>query len=128
MRLSDVEGEKMEDATNSSIMSELWNSIKYAIESKQGKYDLDTYLDIVGEYADRLIAKAEKEEKILYQGGNCEVTQQENIYQFTVKLYFKAEDRTDVLKEASRKIEKKRFTSETMRMLEQSKTFEILKG
>ena len=118
----------MADAANNSLMSELWNSIKYAIESKQGKYDLDTYLDIVGEYADRLIAESEKKENLLYQGGQCEVTQLEDCYQFAVKLYFKSEDGTDVLKEASKKIGKNRFTSETSLMLEHSKTFEILKG
>lgn len=118
----------MADTANRSVMSELWNSLKYAIESKQGKYDLNTYLDIVGEYADQLIAESEKKENLFYQGGHCEVTQLEDCYQFTVKLYFKSEDGADTLKEASRKIKKNRFTSETRSRLEESKTFEITKG
>lgn len=89
----------MTDVANGSVMSELWNAIKYAMESKKGKYALDTYLEILGEYADQLIAKTEKEEQLLYQGGHCEATQLEEFYQFTVKLYFKEEDGTDVLKE-----------------------------
>lgn len=118
----------MADIENCSAMSELWKAIKYAIESKQGKYDLDTYLDIVGEYAERLIAESEKKENLLYQGGHCEVTQMEDCYQFAVKLYFMSEDGADTIKEASKKIKKNRFTSETRSRLEESKIFEITKG
>lgn len=118
----------MADTENCSAMSELWKAIKYAIESKQGKYDLDTYLDIVGEYADRLITDSEKKENLFYQGGQCEVIQLEECYQFSVKLYFKSEDGTDILKEASKKIKKNRFTAETRSRLEEAKIFEISKG
>lgn len=44
----------MKDSYEDSVWSELLNSIKYLKESKKGKYSLDTYLDIIGEYTDRL--------------------------------------------------------------------------
>ena len=43
----------MEDIRENSVWRELWDSIKYCKESKSGKYSIDTYLDIVGEYTDR---------------------------------------------------------------------------
>ena len=43
-----------------SFWSELWDAIKFCKESKSGKYSLDTYLDIVGEYTDIQIKAAEQ--------------------------------------------------------------------
>ncbi len=111
-----------------SAFNELWNSIKYAIESKKGKFNLDTYLDIVGEYADGLIKKSEENEQLTYQGGYCEVSPLEKHYRFKVKMYFKSTDGKDVLKKASREIKKSKFTSETAQALTSNNKYEIFKS
>ncbi|MCD7763021.1 MAG: hypothetical protein LUI14_07445 [Lachnospiraceae bacterium] len=118
----------MAEDTSKSLINELWNSIKYAYESKKGKLSLDTYLDIVGEYADQLIEKTEEKDHLIYQGGYCEVSQLSDSYRFDVKLYFRSDTGEDILKEASRDISKERFVTETKNMLETTKKYEIFKA
>lgn len=109
-----------------SVLYELISSFKFYRESKKGKYSLATYLDIVGEYTDRMILQCEKE-KYTFLGGNCKVINNtiEDTYDFRINVYFENRDGKKVMKEATRQIQKSRFTSETEKELQTEKIFEI---
>ena len=97
-------------------LQELFDSLKYAYESKKGKYSLDTYLDIIGEFADRTIREYQNDNNS-YMGGDCHVSSDpmtDNSLIFQIELYFKGPDGQNIKKEATRQIEASRFTSESV--------------
>lgn len=118
----------MENVKETSVWSELWDSIKFCKESKSGKYSLDTYLDIVGEYTDRQIKSAETE-GLTYLGGECQITNshETKTYDFEVKMYFEDGKGETIVKEAKRNLPKDRFVSETDREVGEKIRFEIEK-
>ena len=109
-----------------SIWSELWDSIKCCKESKRGKYSLDTYLDIVGEYTDRQI-KLAAEEGLTYLGGECQITNsnETNTYDFAIKMFFEDSKGENITKEANRNLPKERFVSEMDREVGDKIRYEI---
>ena len=108
-------------------LKELMDSIIYCIESKKGLYSLDTYLDILSEYADKQILSAEREEELCYMGGKCEISlnESEPYINMSVTLYFVDNENNNVVKEASRKLPLSRFTSETPAQIGGGLTYEI---
>lgn len=116
----------MEKVQENSVWSELWDSIKFCKESKSGKYSLDTYLDIVGEYTDRQIKMAESE-GLTYLGGECQITNshETKAFDFEVKMYFEDIKSEKIVKEAKRSLPKERFVSETDREVGEKIRFEI---
>ena len=120
----------MSDKTPSAF-SELFRSIKFAIESKSGKYSLETYLDIIGEFTDRQIWEAKKSGRS-YTGGECTVqisdVNPEN-YLFQIEMFFRDKDGSAVKEEASREIPKSKFVSETQEQITKNPLkFEILES
>ena len=113
--------------TENSALGELLDSIKYMIESKKGKYSLDTYLDIIGEFTDKLILEAENKEKLTYKGGECHVSpdQESGAFNFLVTLYFHDQDGKQIIKEAKRSLAMSKFTSETVTEIGDEKNYEI---
>ena len=111
-----------------SALDELIGSFRFYRESKKGKYSLDTYLDIIGEYTDRIVLECEKE-NYTFRGGTCTAKNNnvECTYDFTVKIYFQDNDGKEIVKEATRSLPKERFTSETENELTDEKIFEINK-
>ena len=111
-----------------SIWSELWNALKYCIESRNGKYSLDTYLDIVGEYTDRQIKTAEKG-GLKYKGGECQVinSHDKNSYEFEIKMFFEDSNGENIVKEAKKILPKNKFLSETDKEIGETVKFEIKK-
>ncbi len=98
----------------SGAFKEMFNSIKFCIDSKKGKYSLDTYLDIVGEYADRQIV-AGKNEGLEYFGGECTVKKSEtdsSILEFSIELYFENQQGESIKKEAKRNLSLSKFVDE----------------
>lgn len=118
----------MRKVQESSAWSELWDAIKYCKESKNGKYSLDTYLDIVSEYTDRQIRAAE-DVNLRYVGGTCKVKNSfdADVFDFEIKMYFEDETGKSVIKEAKRGLPKNRFVSETSRIIADEVSFEIKK-
>lgn len=115
----------MEDTRKNSIWSELWNSIKYCKESKSGKYSLDTYLDILGEYTDRQIIEAE-EGGLTYLGGECQVINlSDNTYEFSIQMFFSDDSGEKIIKDAKRNLPKNKFVSETNQAVGEKIKFEI---
>ena len=112
-----------------SALDELIGSFRFYSESKKGKYSLDTYLDIIGEYTDRIVLECEKE-NYTFRGGTCTAKNNnaECTYDFTVKIYFQDNDGKEIVKEATRSLPKERFTSETENELTDEKIFEINKS
>lgn len=108
-------------------LRELLDSIKYFIESKRGLYSLDTYLDVVGEYCDKQIITAEKDEQLRYMGGQCVVNlnKERSSIVMIVTLYFEDKDKKNVVKEASRELSLSRFTSETPEQIGLGLKFDI---
>lgn len=116
----------MEGTRENSIWNELWNSIKFYRESISGKYSLDTYLDIVGEYTDRQIIEAE-ESGLTYLGGECQIinSSDNNTYDFSVQMFFSNNSGEKIVKEAQRNLPKDKFVSETDLAVGEKIKFEI---
>jgi hypothetical protein len=116
----------MEKTQEESVWSELWHAIKYCKESKKGKYSIDTYLDIVGEYTDRQIKTAE-ENGLKYLGGECKISNSfdTNTYDFDVKMFFEDSQGENIAREAKRSLPKEKFVSETYREIGDEIKFEI---
>lgn len=116
----------MKIVQENSVWSELWNSLRFCKESKDGKYSLDTYLDIVGEYADRQIKTAE-ENGLSYLGGECQIinSSDSNTYEFEVKMFFEDIKGEKIVKEAKRNLSKDKFVSETDQYVGEKIRFEI---
>lgn len=116
----------MENTYGNSVWSELWNSIKYYIESKRGKYSLDTYLDIVEKYTDIQIIEEEKN-GLVYLGGECEILNlsDTDTYNFFVRMYFENNSGEKIVKEAKRNLPKDKFVSEMAKDVGEKVKFEI---
>ena len=95
-------------------------------KSKSGKYSLDTYLDIVGEYTDGQIKLAESE-GLTYLGGECQITNwyETKTYDFEVKMFFEDSKGEKIIKKAKRNLHKDKFVSETDREIGKKIRFEI---
>lgn len=107
------------DKENTNVLKEMMDAIKFCIDSKKGKYSLDTYLDILGEYADRQIIN-EENEGLEYIGGKCSVKASGNdsrYIEFAVKLYFEDQHGEPVKKEAKRELPWNKFVSETVNII-----------
>lgn len=98
-------------------LDKLWDAIRFCLESKKGKWSLDTYLDIVGQYADRQIIE-EKNEGNIYLGGECIVENKGDMLFFEIELYFENSFGEKMNKSANRLLEKSKFIKETINMLE----------
>ncbi|MGN8799128.1 hypothetical protein ACTNCH_03525 [Candidatus Merdisoma sp. HCP28S3_D10] len=99
-----------------SAWKEFIESLKFFWESKKGKYSLETYLKIVGEYTNRIIIAAE-EKGMHFYGGECSVKREresDDVLWFQVEVFFKDEYGKVVKKEAARKIPSIKFTTETL--------------
>ena len=118
----------MKRIQENSIWNELWTSIKFYKESKNGKYSLDTYLDIMEKYTDRQIVEAE-ENGLTYLGGECKIinSYDTNTYDFEVYMYFLDSKGKRIEKEAKRKLSKNKFVSETDCKVGEKIRFEIQK-
>jgi len=119
---------KMDNTREKSVWNELWNAIKYCKESKRGKYSLDTYLDIIGEYTDRQILNAEQE-GLKYLGGECRIHNsfENEEFDFEIKMFFENDGGNSLVKESKWSLPKERFTSETEQGIEKDIRFEIQK-
>ena len=101
-----------------SMFRELIQAIQYCFDSKKGRYSLETYLEIVGEYTDRTIISAEKE-GMRYLGGECEVKLGKNeIIDFEVEMFFENRKGQSQRKVANRELPFDKFTRETISTLE----------
>jgi hypothetical protein len=121
-----VKEDWMTKGQDNSIWTELWESIKFCKESKNGKYSIDTYLDIVGEYTDRQIKLAE-DKGLIYLGGECQITNsyEKATYNFEITMFFEDCRGAKILKEAKRKLPKDRFVSETNSKIGEKIKFDI---
>lgn len=106
----------MKKQINNSVFQELINSIQFCVDSQKGKYSLETYLQIVGTYSDRLIMESEKE-GITYIGGSCKVKKnngQCEFLDFYVEMFFQDSNGNSIKKEAHRKLSTTKFTREAI--------------
>lgn len=94
-----------------SGLKRLLGFIKHCTVPKASPFSLPAYLDIVGEYVDQKIKKAE-EEGMEYAGGECRVTnngKKTGFILFSVELYFKG-IRNEFIKEgAERELPLRKF-------------------
>lgn len=111
-----------------SALGELWDSILYCIDSISGRFSIDSYLDVIGEYADRMIIEAQNT-GLSYLGGECEAVYEkdEKQYVFEVRMYFEDMNAKKIEKKAIRRFPESKFTRETKQQLEEKSVFSILK-
>ena len=109
---------------SNSMIGDLFNAVIYTIESKKGKYSLETYLKIIGEYTDRVIIE-QKKKGMRFRGGTCTVSKSKSDLSelmFTVRMYFVDQVGQEILQEAKRNIPAKKFTRETLSRLSDEET------
>ena len=99
--------------------SDLINSIKYMFQSAKGKYSLESYLEVIGEFTDDTIVEAEKE-GLNFFGGECSI--KSNILNneevsIAVNMQFRSDTGEWKKKEATRFIEKSIFTDEAIKQI-----------
>lgn len=109
------------------LLKQLLNAIFYFIDSLRKKYSLETYIEVISQYTDKIILK-EIESGKLYRGGNCLVKKNNKTeILFTVKMYFIDENGQNYIKEAARTLALSQFTRETEDLLKEEKNYDILK-
>ncbi len=102
----------MKKNTKTSAFQELINSIHFAVDSKKGKYSLESYLEILGEYTDRVILSA-KQEGFSFTGGTCSVFKSKDTTEsliFSIKIFFRDRNGAQMSKEAQRTFPADKFT------------------
>ncbi len=115
------------------IKESFWESLKvalkYAFHSAKGRYNLDSYLEILSRFTDEEI-NSELDKGFVYDGG--EVTfyaqQNKNVFKIVIEMiFYDIENKKKYLKKAERELEKKMFVEETISQLEKNgiTTFEI---
>lgn len=106
---------KVEKKDIKGAFDEFIKALKFRNDSKQGKFSIDTYLDMLGDYTDKLIIDTKKE-GLVYSNGKCTVTQNElkDSLIFHVELFFTQKDKEEmILKELSVNKPKDAFVRET---------------
>ena len=101
----------------SNAFSDLKQAVQYRKDSKAGKYSIDSYLDIIGMFSDKLILEA-RQEKLRFINGSCTVLsddQFQNLY-FKVELYFENADDEKIVKEFSTEKSTDLFVKETIEL------------
>ena len=115
---------------NRTIFSEIKNLFKYMFQSAQGKYSLETYLEVLNEFTDPEIISSE-ENGLEYIGGEVIflTSKIQSDILITIKLEFQDDNGDWKLKKAERRVEKSMFTQETINRLNnnQETKFEIEK-
>jgi hypothetical protein len=83
------------------------------------KYTMEEYLEVMSEFTDSLIREGENN-GLTYIGGRVSFTasKQDSSINACVKMYFKDDDNKWLVKKAERRLEKNKFTSETVTRLE----------
>ena len=107
------------DFESKSLISEVMSSVKYMFQSAQGKYSLETYLEILSEFTDSEIMDGE-EKGLKFVGGEVRFksVRNDNYVSIVIELEFQDGFGEWRLKKAERKIEKDRFVEETVQRLE----------
>lgn len=93
------------------------------VQSYQGKYTLESYLGLVGEFADQVILKSLKD-NLKYEKGMCYVFDKgatQDMFTISIELYFSNQSKKTILKKAEREIAKERFTRESIKIIESKK-------
>lgn len=101
----------------SNAFSDLKQAVQYRKDSKAGKYSIDSYLDMIGMFSDKLILEA-RQEKLRFINGSCTVLsddQFQNLY-FKVELYFENADDEKIVKEFSTEKSTDLFVKETIEL------------
>lgn len=117
------EMQKLENKSdeNKSIFTEMVDSLKYMFQSAQGKYSLETYLEVLGEFTDSEILSGE-DTGLTYIGGEVVFLTKKNESDIliTINLEFQDINREWKLKSSERSVKKNMFTQETVKRLETS--------
>lgn len=116
-------GKEVKKRNESGVWENIKTTLKFTYQSAIGKYSLETYLEVLGEYTDSEIIDF-LEKGYTYGGG--EVTflteKSEDTIKVMVKMYFfERITKKNKLKQAERSLEKNIFTDETIKTLEEKR-------
>ena len=110
----------VENHGKDSIWDAIKNALKFTYQSAQGKYDLNSYLEVLGEYTDKEI-KEFIAAGYSYGGGEAVFSTKPGDVSIkaVVKMYFlEKETNKHKMKKAERFLEKSMFVDETISELE----------
>ena len=115
--------------TKKGALTELKESLGYLFQSIQGRYSMESYLDILGEFTDEQINIA-LDSGYIYRGGELTFSTDpdQDVVKASVTMRFYDKDSNkDITKKAERQLKKKTFTSEAIKYLEDNTevTYEI---
>ncbi len=116
-----------------TVKTGFWESIKkalkYAFQSAQGKYSLETYLEVMGKFTDDEINQ-ELNKGLKYVGGEVSfyALKSDKDIRAAVELkFFDVDGKKTILKKAERRLEKSIFVDEALDYIEEKGilTFEV---
>lgn len=116
---------------NTTDNTGIWDSIKdafrYLYQSAKGKYSLESYLDVLGQFTDGEINEA-LDAGDMYGGGEVTFSYTPEYILTSIEMrFFNSDEMKNKTKKAERKLEPKIFTDEAVSMMKEKGTlsFEI---
>lgn len=113
-------GKEIKVERHGDIWESIRSALKFAYQSSQGKYSLETYLEVLGEYTDDEIKEfAGKGHS--FSGGEVVFStyKDKDTIKAIIKMYFvETSTGKNKLKKAERDLEKSMFTSEAISTME----------
>lgn len=102
------------------LTEKLMSALYELYQSSKGKYNLESYIGLVGEFGDEVII-ASKEKGLRFDKGSClirDIGKNRGFFTMYLELYFIDPTGKKILEKAEREMEKSRFTSESVKQIE----------
>ena len=119
---------KQEKSTNNTgIWDSIKDALKYLYQSAKGRYSLESYLDVLGQFTDEEINEA-LDGGDMYGGGEVTFSYTPEYILATIEMrFFNSDEMKNRTKKAERKLEPKLFTDEAISTIKEKGTlsFEI---
>lgn len=94
-------------------IKKLFHALEDMLQSLKGKYTMETYIEVLGEFTDSII-KDSKKEGLKFTGGYVTFKYKVDYIEAEIKMYFMAYDGTRKLKEAKRNLNCNIFMNRTI--------------
>ena len=108
------------------LTEKLMSALYELYQSSKGKYNLESYIGLVGEFADEVIL-ASKEKGLRFDKGSClirDMGKNRELFTMSLELYFIDSSGKKILEKAEREMEKIKFTSESIKQIEEKRYLE----
>ncbi|WP_125141627.1 hypothetical protein [Clostridium transplantifaecale] len=110
-------------------LTEKFMSTLYELfQSSQGKYTLEMYINLVGEFTDEVIM-ASKRKGLSFNEGSCfirDIGTNKDVFTIFLEMYFIDISGKKILEKAEREMEKRKFTYDSIKQIETKRCMEFI--